>query len=132
MFSPSRSLRRLLETELDTFEKLEIALLLFRSDRPLSVEELAVQLQVGHEVLGRVAADLARTGIVMLDQARGVVTLQTDDATRRDLAEAAQLFEQDRPGMFQLMTRVAMDRLRSMSARTFADAFQLRKKKGDA
>ena len=53
---PSAGLRRLLEAKLDTYEKLEVVVVLFRRpDREASLGELALELQVGDDVLRRIA-----------------------------------------------------------------------------
>jgi hypothetical protein len=43
--------------------------------------------------------------------------------------EIATLYDEDRLLVVRTLTEIALDRLRGMAARAFADAFQLRKKK---
>lgn len=125
---PSPSLRRLLETKLDTYEKLELVVVLSsRPDMTGTTDELARELQVGHDVLKRLAADLTRTGLVAVDgDALRLVASATELPT---IAEGAQLYQSDRNQVIQMLSAIAMDRIRGMAARSFADAFTLRKKK---
>ncbi|MBA3392723.1 MAG: hypothetical protein H0T89_08770 [Deltaproteobacteria bacterium] len=129
--SPSSGLRRLLETKLDTFEKLELVLRL--RDCPAvtcSITELARQLQVGHEVLRRVITEVVRTGIVE-QFAEDEVRLVADEDDLEAITEGAALFASDRTAAIALFSTIAMDRIRGMAARSFADAFTFRKKKDD-
>lgn len=124
----SAELRALLDAKLDTLEKLEIALALrVAPERSASVDALARQLQVGPGVLGQVANEIARTGVVVVRD--DTVTLVLDGPDAQLLDSAAVLYKDNRPEMARLFTMIAMDRIRQRAARTFADAFQLRKKK---
>jgi hypothetical protein len=127
---PSQALRRLLETKLDTFEKLELVVVLREAAAAIPLEELARQLQVGPDVLRRVAVELARGGLVAID-GDDKIWLRADDAELELLNEARELYKKDRSQVITLLSAIAMERLRGMSARSFADAFSLRKKKDD-
>lgn len=127
----SPRLRRLLEHKLDSLEKLEVALELRTSGRAMSIEELALALQVGPDVMRRLAAELALTSLLSFDPALDVASLHGTDEEQRALEEAAALYERDRVDVLKIMSLIAMDRLRSLAARTFADAFQIRRKRDD-
>lgn len=132
MTSPNASpaLRRLLETKLDTFEKLELALVLRAAADPMPLVDAARELQVGPDVLRRVALDVQRGRLLqVLEDDR--LRLTPTDGELEALAQGAELYARDRSALFELMTAVAMNRLRSMAARTFADAFRLRKKEDE-
>ena len=123
--APSPGLRRLLSTKLDTFEKVElVGLLAKRANRQDTVTELARALQVGHEILERLAIDLGRTGLVVV--ADGTVRLVASAAELASIEEGAQMEPRK---LMSLLSAVALDRIRGMAARSFADAFTLRKKK---
>lgn len=125
--APSQELRRLLETKLDTVEKLEVvAVLSGRDGMSATFEEVARELQIGTDVLRRVTSDLARSGLVAIDGE--TVTLTAKDDELRTIAEGAQL---DPRTIIRLLASVALDRVRGMAARSFADAFTLRRKKED-
>jgi hypothetical protein len=123
--TPSPALRRLLETKLDTYEKLELVVVL--SKRPgmeAPIAELARELQVGHDVLKRLADEVARAGLVEItgDQIRLV-------AEAGDLALITEGAALEPRKVISLLSSIALDRIRGMAARSFADAFTLRKKK---
>ncbi|MDQ3366812.1 MAG: hypothetical protein M3680_15410 [Myxococcota bacterium] len=127
---PSAALRALLDAKLDTLEKLELALAL--QDAPglaASVDDLALHLQVGREVLRQVAAEVTRTGLFEIhDEA---IQLRADAEEAALLDEAKELYHHDRHAMLRLLSAVAMERIRRRGAMTFADAFKLKTKDRD-
>lgn len=125
----SDGLRRLLETRLDSFEKLEVVVRLRRtSDGRQRLAELASQLQVGEHVLRRLIVDLQRTATIELAP-DDTVCLRLDASDGELISEAAGLYAKSRSDLIALYASVALDRIRSMEARNFADAFRFRKKK---
>jgi DNA-binding IclR family transcriptional regulator len=120
----------LLENQLDTIEKLEISLALREAPHGLALDELAHRLQVGPEVLGRVVSELVRSGLVDVHPAGTRFALRAEAVGREVLAEAAQLYADDRPGVIALMSRLARRRLRTLAARRFGPS-DLAKKGGD-
>jgi hypothetical protein len=122
---PSQALREALETKLDTFEKLELVLLLLDAPRPLP--ELARELHIGEDVLRRVVSDLVRSKVAEL-RPDDTVHLTASDGERAAFREGAELYSHDRGKVIMLFSTIAMDRIRGMSARAFASAFNLRKK----
>jgi hypothetical protein len=126
---PSPALRRLLESKLDTLEKLELVLMLREAPTPL--REAARHLQVGEEVLRRVVDEVARTRMVEIVGTNDQLGLRASDDELEAIEEAAQIYREDRPRMSALLSAIAFDRIRSMAARSFADAFRLKKKDDD-
>jgi len=127
--APSQRLQLLLERKLDTFEKLEIVLVLRAAGTSLTMSELAVQLQVGRDVLRRVAEEVAASGVIELIDGDAV---RLEPATwEAELAEAEHIYETQPTTLINVLSRIAMQRIRSLAARTFADAFRIRRKKGD-
>jgi hypothetical protein len=118
----------LLDAKLDTLEKLEISLALRDAvERTSTIDDLARHLQVGPGVLGQVVGELKRAGVVAVTG--DSVTLLLDGTDGPLLAEAELMYHR-RPGDFvRLFSAIAMHRIRRMAARSFSDAFQLRKKK---
>jgi hypothetical protein len=126
--SPSPELRRLLETKLDTYEKLELVVVLCkRVNMEGQAQDLARELQVGDDVLKRFAAEVARTGLVEIDDERIRLIAQPHELVT--IGEGAKLLESDPRRLMSLLSSIALDRIRGMAARSFADAFTLRKKK---
>ena len=129
---PSPGLRRLLESKLDTYEKLELVVVLSRLDGSTgTVVQLARQLQVGEDILKRVAIDLSRTGVVAIDPDDKVKLVATPEELAF-IAEGGRFYESSPRKVISLLSAIAMDRIRGMAARSFADAFTLRKKKDDS
>lgn len=95
----------------------------------LTMADLARELQIGDDVLRRVVADLVRAKLVAV-AADDTVELTASDAERLAIAEGAALYSHDRTRVIMLFSTIAMERIRSMAARAFADAFNLRKKPG--
>lgn len=127
---PSAAVRRLLDGTLDSFEKLELALALHRAPaRTLSVPELSKQLQLPRDIVERGVDELCRVGVVHVAGGLARLAIPADDPTA--LEELAALYDEDRLLVVRTLTDIAMNKIRGMAARTFADAFQLRRKKED-
>lgn len=126
---PSHSLHVLLDRKLDTFEKLELVLVVRAAGTPLTMSELAMQLQVGRDVLRRVAEEVAASGVVELID--GDAVRFKEGTWEPDIAEAAKLYATEPTTLIKVLSRISMERLRSRAARTFADAFRIRRKEGD-
>lgn len=130
MSKPSAAVRRLLEAPFDSFEKLEVGVALCKATaHTSSVPELSKALSMPRDLVERAIDELARAAAV--NHAGGLVrlTLGADDG--RALGELTQLYDDDRITVVRMMSEVAMDKIRGMAARTFADAFTLKKKKED-
>jgi hypothetical protein len=122
----SPELHALLSTSLDTFEKLELVLALRSAGAPLTVAELALQLQVGSEALRRVVDEVVATEILeAVENDRVHLRSGTWDPL---IEEAASLYTSEPSTLMRIFTRIGFQRIRGMAARTFADAFRIRKK----
>lgn len=115
--------RRLLADEIDSFEKLEIAVHVYRSGfKTPTTSELAKALSV--------PVDEVETSLNALRDAH---VLDPQGPWRSSLDALVSLYDEDRIEVMNLMTRTALDRVRKEAARVFADAFVLKpKKKGDS
>jgi DNA-binding IclR family transcriptional regulator len=129
--SASPSIHRLLEGPIDSFEKLELVLGLFHAVKPLSITELAHKFGLQPEETRGIVAELVRSNLVAVDLADGeeIVRIAPKDEDGAALNELARLYDEDRVLVVKTLSTIALDRIRGMAARTFADAFQLRKKK---
>jgi sulfur relay (sulfurtransferase) DsrF/TusC family protein len=122
--------RRLLGVSLDSFEKLEISIALHRTAaHTLSVPELCTRLKLSSRVVDRGIDELTHAGVVRLADGAVRLTLDAQDVPAMD--EIAALYDEDRLLVVRALTEIAMEKSRGMTARAFADAFQLRKKKED-
>lgn len=117
-----QAVRRLLADEIDSFEKLEIAVHVHRSGFKTPI-----------------ASELAKVTSVPVDEVetclkalRDAHVLDPQGPWRSSLDALVRLYDEDRIEVMNLMTRTALERVRKEAARVFADAFVLKpKKKGD-
>lgn len=127
---PSSSLRRLLAIKLDTFEKLELVIMLREAAAPVPIAELGRELQIGEDVLRRVAADLVRTQLVTAvapDSLQLAVEADEDAA----IAEGAALLADDRDAVRALLSSTALDRIRAIRIHEISGRRRDSKKPGD-
>lgn len=128
----SAAVRQVLEAQYDSFEKLEIGLALQRAPaQTSSVPELTRLVQLPEDVVDRTVDELCRAGTVHV--AGGLVRLTLQPHAAAAAAELAELYDEDRVLVARTLSEISLEKIRGMAARTFADAFQLRKnkKKGD-
>lgn len=120
-------MRHLLSTKLDSFEKVELVALLARHPRREdTLDGIARALQVGRDVLERLALDLAKTDLVEVHGEAVRLVASKEDLVTID--EAARI---EPTTLVRWLSAIALDRIRGMAARSFADAFTIRKKKDD-
>lgn len=119
----TQAVKRLLTDVIDSFEKLEIVLHVYR---------------LGFQVAP--APELAKTVSLPIDEVeqslealRAAQALDPAGPWRSALDALVKMYDDDRIEVLNLMTRTALERVRKEAARVFADAFVLRpKKKGDS
>jgi len=123
---PVAEAQELLVDTIETFEKLEVVRALSRRAPRTTdqlVEELALPIDVARDTL---RALVART--IIIEQPGGWVI--NPKGSRHDAVLAlVQIYDQDRVGVLNRMTKIALERIRADAARTFADAFVLRTRK---
>jgi hypothetical protein len=123
-------LRAMLETNLDSFEKLEIIRALLAAGKAMSRSELEVACQIAPELIADTLPSLEGSRMIESDAANHQIRLGTASKDPR-FARLMQLYEEDRIGVLAVLSSMVMRRLRSMAARAFADAFVIGKKRGD-
>ncbi|CAN5908986.1 hypothetical protein BH11MYX2_BH11MYX2_28820 [soil metagenome] len=123
--------QQLLNGVLDTFEKLEVAIVLARSPAlTSSVTELTTSIGFPRESVERGISAL--TALEIVESSGGLVRLVVpprDLAVYRTLVE---LYDADRVLIAQAVSEIAMEKIRGMAARTFAEAFLATRKKNDS
>jgi hypothetical protein len=112
--NPSQELHALLHDKLDTFEKVELVLHLRAATNPLTVDDLALELQVGRVALRRVAGEVAATGLVELADDRVQLVPGAWDPL---LAELATLYADDPAQLLHILTRITMLEIRNRTVR---------------
>ena len=122
--------RAFLETTLRSFEKLELLHAVRTSGRAVSRAELAVASRLDATVVAAMLVELEQATLVELDSRSELVTLGV--LARDHVCESLlALYQADRTVVLSTLSSIAVKRIRSMTARAFADAFVLRKKRGD-
>jgi hypothetical protein len=121
------TLRKLLEQTINSLEKLEIVVALAGRRSPLTQPQLETELPFPRGELHLALQELLGAGVVEVHA--GAYQLVAERAA--EVAELVAKYDTDRVLVLGELSTIAMDRIRGMAARTFADAFVLRKKRGD-
>jgi hypothetical protein len=131
--SVPNEIRELLETRIDTFEKLDVVVALHAADHQTATADALVRdLGLPRDVLRQVIGDLRRARLIDADS-NGEIRLLPPNAADREMVRAlVDLYSEDRSDILRVLGEIAMARIRGMAARTFADAFVIgNKKKGN-
>jgi hypothetical protein len=126
------AVRAFLRDYIDSFESLEVLLILRRERITCTAEELCRRIKTRTPLIEDALASLVRTRLVSAD--RNVPTLYSytdEDAVRDAIVAALECVYRDEPiQIMQIMSANAIERLRTSTIRAFADAFVVRKDKG--
>src|SRR5690348_7119132 len=127
------ALRAFLREYIDSFESLEVLLLLHRERTAWTADELGRRFKIRAPVIDDALASLVRAGLVNTPE-RSVLTAYRyadEDLVRDALIALLERTYRDEPiKIMQLMSANAIERLRNGAIRAFADAFVFRKDKG--
>lgn len=122
--------RKLLGTLLDSFEELELVRVLRASRTAMSEDDLGRECRFAPDTAHEAVANLVRLGVLKTGDT-GIVRLGT--AARASAFEALMaIYEADPLLVLSALSAIAMERIRNMTARAFADAFVFRRKRGDS
>lgn len=126
------AVRIFLRDYIDSFESLEVLLLLRRERTACTAEELCSRVKTRAPLIDDALASLVRARLVNTDQ--DVLMLYTyadEDSARDAIVGSLERVYRDEPlQIMQLMSANAIERLRTSTIRAFADAFVVRKGKG--
>ena len=128
MSDPVAEAQELLVDTIETFEKLEVVRALARS-APRTIDALAEELLLPPVVVRDTLRELAAHHVVV-EASDGWRILANSPKHAATLA-LVEIYDRDRVGVLNRMTKIALERIRADAARTFADAFVLRPKKKD-
>ena len=120
----------LLQTQLDSFEKLELVRVLRASGKPMSEASLDKAARLRPDVSRDAVIVLLQIGVLRADPGTGLIELgpaSVDPAFQALMA----VYEQDRLLVLTALSSLALARIRNMAARTFGDAFVPRKRGDD-
>jgi Mn-dependent DtxR family transcriptional regulator len=120
----------LLKDRISSFEKLELIVALHDAPRTtLSVDDLSRMLTLPRETVREVAIELRSASLVELTSRGEVQLLPPTTREHAAVVELVRLYREDRFTVVTAMGEIAVNRLRNMTARAFADAFVIRKKR---
>jgi hypothetical protein len=127
--------RALLHEHIESYEQLEVLLLLRRERyEEWTTEALGARLHVREELIGSALEGLESGGLVTVTGAAAEARFAYRPASSALDSAAGRLDREyaDRPlRIIQLMSANAIDRVRTAALHTFADAFVLKKKDSD-
>jgi hypothetical protein len=114
--------RRLIAEAVDSFEKLEVVSYAVRTGYAV-LDPFAISKETG------IPEDELRVAIAQLRKAR---VLEPNGPWTEAVEALVAMYDDDRAVVLHLLSRAALDRVRSQAARVFSDAFLITpKKKGD-
>jgi hypothetical protein len=127
------TVRSLLENGVNTFEKLELIVLLHGAPRSvMSLAELTRRLRLESEVVRLAAAELRDAALVELSSTGELQLLPPTSRDYEAVDELVRLYAEDRLAIVKAIGEIAMGRIRTLASQAFAEAFVVRKNRGDA
>ena len=127
------NVRSLLENGVNTFEKLELIILLHGAPRTvMSLAELTRRLGLESEVVRLAAAELRDAALVELSSTGELQLLPPTSRDYEAVNELVRLYEDDRLTIVKAIGEIAMGRIRTLASQAFGEAFVVRKNRGDA
>jgi hypothetical protein len=126
------AVRSFLRDYIDSFESLELLLLLRQERTACTAEELCRRLKTRTPLIDDALASLVRARLVNTDQSVVRWYAYADEDSARDaiVGSLERLYRDEPLLIMQLMSADAIERLRTSTIRAFADAFVVRKDKG--
>jgi hypothetical protein len=125
-----RQVRKLLETDLDSIEKVELIRYLRSAVTPVPRPEIARALDLDREAADTLIAELAHAGLVEVVGILGAVRpgpAVADEACD----DLMRLYDEDRAQIISVLSTLALQRIRNMAAQTFGEALVSKKKLKD-
>jgi hypothetical protein len=122
--------RTLLVTKLDSYEKLEIMRALGGAGAALSRSELEAACRLSSDAVDDALPSLERSKLVEHDRLNHRIRLGAAGTDPCFIA-LMQIYDENRAAVLAVLSSAVMQRLRSMAAQAFADAFVIRKKGRD-
>lgn len=122
--------RALLRNQLDSFEKLELLSALRAAGRPMSTIELERACRLASQTVREVLGSL--TDLSIIERHEDGQLFHVAATIRLPAFETLMAaYEEDRSVVLSTLSAHAMERIRNMAARTFAEAFVARKRAED-
>lgn len=122
----------MLQSDLDSFEKLELVHQLRAAKRPISRTDLQSGLRIDVGTLRTAITELLGCGLIEeATDEPGSVRLGGRATVDKPLEALMTLYDEDRLTVVAALSSIAMDRIRGMAAHAFADAFVIRRRRKD-
>lgn len=115
-----------LDHYLGELEKVELVYALWKSQRPVSLQELAALIRVPLATVVELLRQLERDAVISIDGDLVRLGPTAEDAAFTELMTE---YDEDRLAVITTLSRLALNRVRAMAARAFAEAFVIRKSK---
>jgi hypothetical protein len=123
--------RELLQSRIDSFEKLELVNALHGAPRAtMSLEQLATQLRTTQAAVRNAATELRAAALVEVTSAGEVQLIPPTSREVAALDDLIKCYREDQFAVVKALGEISLARIRNMAAHAFADAFVLRKKTG--
>jgi hypothetical protein len=122
--------RELLETDLDSLDKLDLLRYLRRAGGEVPPLELVRALHLDRAAAGTLIDELARAGFVEITGALGSVRLGAQ-AARAACDDLMRIYDEDRLQIVAVLSSLAVQRIRRMAAQMFREALVSKKKPSD-
>jgi hypothetical protein len=131
----SPSLRKLLDSTIDSIEKLDLIVALHGADdRCLPIDSLTARLGLaGREEVRRLTQELSAHGLIIATAAspggqdEEVILVAQSDESEATLLELATVYERDKALLIVAIAESAIERLRELAGRAFTNAFGSRR-----
>jgi hypothetical protein len=122
--------RQLLVEHVDSFEKLELLVLCgTRPETGWTADAAATELRLPVAVIEPALEALVASRI-LVPEGRGHRLCGPDDAAGGPARDLCRLYHEDRVVILNLLATQALQRIKSSAARTFAEAFRLKPRRG--
>jgi len=129
----SNAVRKLIGDHVESFEKLEVLMLLRRGrDGSITIGALARELALDTDEVRTIVAALSAGGLVAPGPDGTVALAPRTAEDQAALDELARVHDEDKIALVKAIASNAMERLRNLAGRAFAEAFVIRKKPGDS
>lgn len=124
--------RELLASCINTFEKLDLVVILYAAPRAtMSIEELVRATRLPRDEIRRAALEL-RASLLVDCTPRGEIQLSPPTSQDRAVvASLVRIHQDDRAAILMALGEIATERIRGMASRAFVGTL-VRKKSGDA
>jgi hypothetical protein len=125
------ALKRLLETTIDSFEKLEIVRCIWAPEAALvsTIDQIAERAGTTRGHLLPSLAELVAADVVGAAPDGGVYALRAGSAHDEQVRELLDLYANDPLAIIRVINAIAVQRMRTLAARAFSDSFLLRRPK---